>query len=306
MSAAYVKLVTLLNQATDTGKVLDVSGINPDGTGLRIVNAPKTHRSSKKHIRDLAVYSNNYAAYRTAMEILGAEFLQYADEFLAEYGGGKAPKATVGDASLIFVTAYNDAVTKGQVLDVSDLAVDGTGSRKRKAPKTMKGTHRWVPEFPYVTSDNYTAYHMAMRLLGPEYEHHADEFLRLYGAQKHVREAKKVVRAPRAPSKIAYTVPTPLSPRGTAPRAQSPKTLKPGVTVPTALAPKARSPQRPASPPRVVVPTARSPPRVTVPTARSPPRVAVPTARSPPRVTVPATTVSPRQVRLPSPGRTPY
>lgn len=294
MSAAYVKLVTLLNQATDSGKVLDVSGINPDATGIRVVNMPKTARSSKKHIRDLAVYSNNYNSYRAAMEILGPEFLSYADEFRAEYGAAASPKAAAGNAAKIFIEAYNDAVTKGQVLDVSELAADGTGARKRKVPKTMKGTHRWVPEFPYVTSDNYAAYHMAMRLLGPEYEQHADEFLRLYGAQKYAREAKPAFKAPRIaakPAKVAYTVPSPLSPRGTAPRAQSPKALRPGVTVPTVLAPKARSPPRAASPPQRAV----SPPTRVVTPPRSPPRVVVPTrvvpaARSPTRIAVPGRT----------------
>jgi hypothetical protein len=81
VTSAYQKLVGMLNSAARNGKVLDVSTIGKDATGIKITNIPKTARGTKKGVEGFPVISNNYESYRYAMEILGPEYAVYAEMY---------------------------------------------------------------------------------------------------------------------------------------------------------------------------------------------------------------------------------
>lgn len=91
--AAYLKLVTALNAASAAGKVVDVSKIEADATGIRTVVVPKSGKGTKRWVGNFPVISDNHASFRRAMEILGAEYLPYAEQYLALYGAQKTVRA---------------------------------------------------------------------------------------------------------------------------------------------------------------------------------------------------------------------
>ena len=84
-----LRLATAIETARKQGKVIDVSTINPDATGVRTIKIPKTATGTKKWIGDFPVVSNNYATYLQAMTLLGQEYLPLAQHYLATHGGAK-------------------------------------------------------------------------------------------------------------------------------------------------------------------------------------------------------------------------
>lgn len=213
------------------------------------------------------------------------------------------------------VISLNKAIEKGKVLDVSNLAADGTGSRAIRMPKTGKGTKKWIDNFP-VLSDNYASYLLAMKIFGPEYIVYADQFLQLYGAAPMVRSPRRagprtppkspkkygppIIGFPIHPKEPLVTIPTEIVPKLPSPKIQpniSPIFLASPMPGPTLLSPGLRQSQR--------IPTVQSPlvlpsPSIfTMPTPKltaiEPPKVPSPVAKMPsPKVpTVTTTTRSP-------------
>ena len=86
MTTVYNKLVSALNSAINSGKVLDVSKLQINGTGFKTHDMPKTATGDKKCAGNFPVISDNYASYLTAMKILGPEYLPYAEEYLVLHG----------------------------------------------------------------------------------------------------------------------------------------------------------------------------------------------------------------------------
>lgn len=74
------KLIIALAAAEEKGKVVDVSRF-ANAKGLRVIAAPKTSRSAKKHVPGLAIVSDNLATYVYAMDLLGPEYARYASEY---------------------------------------------------------------------------------------------------------------------------------------------------------------------------------------------------------------------------------
>lgn len=93
---AYTKLVRALNGAQTVGKVVDVSNLQPDGSGLRTINVPKTTRGTKRWVGDFPLVSDNYPSYLLATQILGAEYAQLAQEFGQLYGAGRIERGRGG------------------------------------------------------------------------------------------------------------------------------------------------------------------------------------------------------------------
>ena len=78
MTTAYTKLVNAINGAAAKGKLVDVSELKQDGSGYRVIQAPKKGlASTKKSIPGMPVSSNNYASYALAMGILGPQWLGF-------------------------------------------------------------------------------------------------------------------------------------------------------------------------------------------------------------------------------------
>jgi hypothetical protein len=220
------------------------------------------------------------------------------------------------------VTALNNAVKSGKVLDVSKLQPNGTGYRIVDIPKTSKGKKRWVDNYP-VISNNYDSYALAMKILGPEYEQFAIKYLQMFGSTPVVKVQKVVEHKPipiPANSPRMITIPPGAAfPFGkkTPVRVSTPKSP---VIIPTQpniprLQPISSTLRK--SPPRILIPTTptvrqiptvqmrQSSPRMAVPTVpmrQSSPRMAVPTVpmrQSPPRMVVP--TIPTVQMRQSSP-----
>lgn len=87
------RLAFMYNRAVQEGGLLDVSNINQDGTGTKVVkNKSKVPKGgiTRVHGGDEAyLISNNYDSYRMATDLLGPDFDQYADAYMAEHGTGK-------------------------------------------------------------------------------------------------------------------------------------------------------------------------------------------------------------------------
>ena len=81
------------------GKVLDVSGINKDGLGAKIINMPAAG-SDKRYFGNLMIASNNVQAYRIAVSLIKdtTKYKNAIEEAEAFFGGGKpgikAPQET--------------------------------------------------------------------------------------------------------------------------------------------------------------------------------------------------------------------
>ena len=84
------KMFDLLAKAELADKLLDVSKITSKGTGARIIEYPKSDRSSKLYVGDLAIASDNYDAYKFAIDSLNdfrnnGEFAIYAQTYYNNY-----------------------------------------------------------------------------------------------------------------------------------------------------------------------------------------------------------------------------
>lgn len=164
-------------------------------------------------------------------------------------------QATISPVTARLQTAYNNAVNQGQVLDVSGIREDGTGTRRVDYPRTATGTRKWVGSLPII-SNSYEAYAFAVRNLGvPDAEGYSSVFLQSYGAQPLERQANLNRPAPLTPfpgARGALIVPVS---QVTVSAARSP--AKRGGRRAAAAAPKA--PRSPAKRTRSPAKRARSP-----------------------------------------------
>ena len=218
-------------------------------------------------------------------------------------------------------TALGNANAAGQVLDVSNIQADGTGTMGMDPNAAAAAGKAGLEAFP-VVSNSGAAYRLAMQIFstqGTDYTQMAAAFEQSYPqlSQRPLTPTTPVMSprgaSPRAPS------PRAASPRAPSPQARSPaRTTIPmvpvvGTTSPTGTLPVVRSPSPRAPSPRApspaaqrtVSPRAASPRMTTIPTvpvvnARAPsPRAPSPRAPSPVAVRAP----SPVAVRAPSPPR---
>lgn len=151
------------------------------------------------------------------------------------------------------VTALNEAQATGKVLDVSNIEADGTGIRKIPAPKTTRGTKKWVVDFP-VVSDNYQGYAMAMQILGDQYMPLAQQYFQLYGEKVERGQRQQQLPAPPSPfpmngGKVATVSAAQVTLRGQAGSARSPRTVRSprAARSPKAVrSPRVRTPKSPA------------------------------------------------------------
>jgi len=91
MTSAYIILTNLIRTAEATGKLVDVSQLKSDGSGVQIIDKNDSNQVSKRGINKFPlVVSDNYASYRLAMDIFGPNYIQFANEYLALYGSGQS------------------------------------------------------------------------------------------------------------------------------------------------------------------------------------------------------------------------
>lgn len=213
MGDLYKILDGKYTKAKKEKKVIDVSEITDDGRGIRIVKKPGV-KSTKKYVEGVPVVSDNYNNYAFALEVLGRDFLPYANEFYRLYGEGRIEKAPKSgsvyqayaeergfaqprsprslsperNASLYDILAgkYRKAEDERKVVDVSDMTADGRGIHIIKAPKggSSRSSKKQV-EGVVVVSDNYNNYAAAMDILGADFVPYAAEYRRMYGMAKN-------------------------------------------------------------------------------------------------------------------------
>ena len=87
------KLLDLLKSAEEKNKVLNVTNMNDNIIGYRIINKPGPN-SKLKSVPGIAIVSDNYPAFKQAMDILGKEYSKYATVYQNTYGVStvKSPK----------------------------------------------------------------------------------------------------------------------------------------------------------------------------------------------------------------------
>lgn len=148
---AYTKLVTAYNEAIASAKVLDVSGLQVDGTGSRKINYPKTGNGTKKWVGDVPVVSDNYASYHLAMQFLGPDFAGYSQQYLNQYGGQKIVRAAKAQRNARLgaaMTAF--PVTPNMPAPIAAGTIAIKGVRTPKVPKTPKAKTPKVPKSPAI------------------------------------------------------------------------------------------------------------------------------------------------------------
>ena len=278
---AYINLATLYNKAAASGKLLDVSDLTDKGTGGVTILPPKPGGKSRKvGIEGVPIVSNNYQKYLLAMQILGNDYLPNADLYLAKYGNMQLQQqpGVVGTQKLDpytrLVTQINLTVDGGKVLDVSTLNPDGTGSLSIK-PRINEGvtTKKAVDGMPYIVSNNYDSYALAMSILGPDYAQFSNAYMAKYGNAKFTKPVKALKSTVTVRSPIRQTAMMTLN---FAIPDTGMKYVQP-VAVPLNMLPNTKPPvsypgqtaaiatYRPASPPRATAAANRpmSPPRPT-------------------------------------------
>src|SRR5579872_6844052 len=80
------RFIERLTEAVKRGKVFDVSNMDADGYGYRVVNVPTKTSNSMKWVDDIPIISNNYTAYKYAMDLLGPDYDTYSEQFLIYHG----------------------------------------------------------------------------------------------------------------------------------------------------------------------------------------------------------------------------
>lgn len=75
------KLTNAINLATNSGKVVDISRMTPDGKGIKICQHPVIGVGNKIVVPKLSVASNNYANYKFVINILGPEYIIFLEYF---------------------------------------------------------------------------------------------------------------------------------------------------------------------------------------------------------------------------------
>lgn len=195
-------------------RMIDVSNILTGN--YRTITQPKTERSSKKWIPGLNIVSDNYEAYAYVVELLDKQ--EYAYRFRGAFGEGHQQRSPVRSRSSsptkrsrspspIPLSAYSSPpspirqqsslrnrkmpisaqtrvmnmlakVQPGQMLDVSTINTDGTGTRIVKIGQDYRG-HKKGIEGLDIISNNYESYKYAADIL--DKHQYANEFYRLYG-----------------------------------------------------------------------------------------------------------------------------
>lgn len=229
-------------------------------------------------------------------------------------------------AQLKVITAYNEAVAKGQLLDVSKLKADGTGSRKIPVPSRSTSTKRWIDGVA-VASNNYAAYALAMQLLGAQFAPYAGQFLQKFGGVQIPKppptpktpKTPKVPKSPAAPKPMVGPMPQisylpgrspavsafpAISPRGPVLNIL-PKQVLPLPAVPAFAAAAVALPMPPAAAAAAALPMPPAFAAAAVPLPMphySPPRAAslAPKLPSPPMAVLPQVPLSPSRMRASS------
>lgn len=173
---------------------------------------------------------------------------------------------TPNNAYIKLVTALNEAVAVGKILDVSGLKQDGTGARKINMPKTAKGKKRWVENFP-VVSNNYESYLLAMQLLGNDYLPLAERYRTAYGngtmgqgqqGTQQIQQTRQTQQTQvRSPARLGAPI-TEFPVFG-----NTPAPIQLGAVKQVAKSPRATTPKAPKAPKS---PTVRQPAILQVPT----------------------------------------
>lgn len=237
-------LIEAVANAEANGKLVDVSNLHVavKGSGDKAHEVVQGYRTINPHKEGYTgaivgvaakpeIVSNNYDAYRLAVEELGLGYLaqQYYDQYPNQRGGKpekRSPRVKVEGAAgakspgrnatpeekLMF--QYNKAANPdpvkfpyGAYLDVSQLKSDGTGSKlvkKTAHPKEQLTRVRGGDE-QILISNNYESYKMATNLLGPEWAPFAADFLRVHGRGRLEREVKeKAVKTKAVKGALRY------------------------------------------------------------------------------------------------------
>ena len=159
MNTTYTKLVTALNNAVSSGKVLDVSGLKADGTGSRKIDTPKTASGTKRWITGVPVVSDNYNTYLFAMQTLGQEYLPYAQQYRQLYGEGKIVRATKPQVDTRAATMFPMTPNMPQLVAVTPgmaTVRSPRAARSPRAPKTPKAPKSPAVRQPAILQVNGT------------------------------------------------------------------------------------------------------------------------------------------------------
>ena len=203
---AYTKLVTAYNEAIANNKVLDVSGLQVDGTGSRKINYPKTGNGTKKWVADVPVVSDNYASYHLAMQFLGPDFSGFAQQYLNQYGGQKIVRAAKAQRAARLgaaMTAFPATPNMPAPIAAGAIAIKGArtpkGVRTPRVPKTPKAPKSPAVRQPAILPPTapiaYAA--PALRVATP----------RVPAPRAYVPTVPRVITPPR-PTAVAPRVPT--------------------------------------------------------------------------------------------------
>jgi len=75
------KFIKFYDRTVADGKLVDVSGLEADGKGVRSMEYP-VRKTEKQGVEGLAIVSNNYRGYLNAMNLLGPDYASYAQKYL--------------------------------------------------------------------------------------------------------------------------------------------------------------------------------------------------------------------------------
>lgn len=88
----HIPLKQRLTSLTE-GKVLDVSYMENDGSGIKIIEKPRTTKSKKIGVEGLAIVSSSRTTYAQALKLLGSEYSKYIESY-DEMARGRESKTT--------------------------------------------------------------------------------------------------------------------------------------------------------------------------------------------------------------------
>ena len=212
-ATARTKLIDLFNKVPE-GRVLDVSVIKPNGTGSKIIDTPKTQRSTKRGIEGLPIVSDNYPAYKFVVETFGGEFAQYAQFYAQQHGTGYMTKPEKSDKPAKSAKKSPKSVVPKETIASLTL---GTAPAKLKLPKKPKVDHVPIPaQKVFVKSSVF--------LSAPPVKSPAKTLKPISTTSSSGRIAPSTVSPPRVrlglksvPSPVSSRAPSPLSSRSPSP-----------------------------------------------------------------------------------------
>lgn len=100
VEALQAKVVKALNDAQTAGKVLDVSKLLADGTGMRAIPRPTPGKGTKRSLEGLDIVSNNYEAFARAINSFGPEYSPYIQAFLDNFGAAPIVRAAAAPSTV--------------------------------------------------------------------------------------------------------------------------------------------------------------------------------------------------------------